>query len=68
MRRMNKRSKKTIECSTPPRTATESFALEIHLSARDSQIILAAAENPPKPNAKLKRAAARFNRMFAKKS
>ncbi len=64
------KKKKAVE---PRRTMSssakvEQFTPEIRLSKRDSQIVLAALQSPPKPNAKMKRAAARFNQFMAKKS
>ena len=63
-----KNVKVVFKPSAPPSTPPDNFTPEIKLSARDSRIILAALQSPPKPNAKLKSAAARFKRLTAKKS
>lgn len=61
--------KKAVEPRrTPSRLAPELFTPKIQLSARDTKLILDVMDAPPKPNAKLKRAAARFKKLMAQKS
>lgn len=49
------------------RAAKTAFPTEIKLSARDSRRLLADLASPPKPNEKLKKAAARYKRLTARK-
>ncbi|MBO0862228.1 MAG: DUF1778 domain-containing protein [Chloracidobacterium sp.] len=49
------------------RAAKAVFPTVIKLSARDSKRLLADLASPPKPNKRLKKAAARYKRLMAKK-
>jgi uncharacterized protein (DUF1778 family) len=62
-----KKTKASAARSVKRRSTVAEFTPEIQLSARDSQIVLDALQSPPKPNRKLKRAAARFKKLTAKK-
>jgi uncharacterized protein (DUF1778 family) len=63
-----KKTNLILKEQVPKRLAPELFTPQLDLSARDVQFILSMMEKPPKPNAKMKRAAARYNRLMGKKS
>ena len=56
--------KVTARRATVARAKAAALAQEIHLSARDSKKFLKDLDNPPRPNAALKKAVARYKQII----